>query len=97
MAARFLGSGNGSRGLGFVGGNGTSKANGGAGRSSSGNPFGGLNGSTTSPVMINSNFDGKGMFLLFNVGDTLYVSDLNSQDKVILCRDWVFLFYFYFL
>ncbi|KAH7863573.1 hypothetical protein Vadar_019303 [Vaccinium darrowii] len=75
VAARFLGSGNGSRGLSFVGGNGTSKANGGATRSGS---LGGLNG--TSP-MINSNFDGKGTFLLFNVGDTLYVSDLNSQDK----------------
>ncbi|XP_058201159.1 uncharacterized protein LOC131315905 [Rhododendron vialii] len=78
VAARFLGSANGSRGLSFVGGNGTSKTNGGASRSSS--PLGGLNG-TTSPMMINSNFDGKGTFLLFNVGDTLYVSDLNSQDK----------------
>lgn len=82
MAAKFLGSANGSRGLSFVGGNGTSKANGGASRSSS--PLGGLNG-TAIPMMINSNFDGKGTFLLFNVGDTLYVSDLNSQDKVIPC------------
>ncbi|THF99317.1 hypothetical protein TEA_002696 [Camellia sinensis var. sinensis] len=70
VAAKFLGSGNGSRGL-----NGTSKANGGASRNGS---MGGLNGSNS---MLNSNFDGKGTYLLFNVGDTLYVGDLNSQDK----------------
>ncbi|KAI7992812.1 WD repeat-containing protein 20 [Camellia lanceoleosa] len=70
VAAKFLGSGNGSRGL-----NGTSKANGGASKNGS---MGGLNGSNS---MLNSNFDGKGTYLLFNVGDTLYVGDLNSQDK----------------
>ncbi|KAF5937782.1 hypothetical protein HYC85_025288 [Camellia sinensis] len=70
VAAKFLGSGNGSRGL-----NGMSKANGGASRNGS---MGGLNGSNS---MLNSNFDGKGTYLLFNVGDTLYVGDLNSQDK----------------
>ncbi|KAL6979315.1 hypothetical protein U1Q18_020979 [Sarracenia purpurea var. burkii] len=77
VAARFLGSGNVSRGLSFAGGNGTgtSKANGGGSRSGS---LGGLNGTNS---MLNLNFDGKGTFLLFNVGDTLYVSDLNSRDK----------------
>ncbi|PHT59465.1 hypothetical protein CQW23_01828 [Capsicum baccatum] len=29
----------------------------------------------------NSNFDGKGTYLGFNVGDTIFVSDLNSRDK----------------
>ncbi|PHT65790.1 hypothetical protein T459_30215 [Capsicum annuum] len=29
----------------------------------------------------NSNFDGKGTCLGFNVGDTIFVSDLNSRDK----------------
>ncbi|XAR60456.1 hypothetical protein NMG60_11033853 [Bertholletia excelsa] len=77
VAQRFLGSSNGSRGLSFVGGGGPSKTNGGAYRSSS---FAGSNGSGSNSI-INSNFDGKGTYLIFNVGDTLYVSDLNSQDK----------------
>uniref|UniRef100_A0A5B7AQK9 Uncharacterized protein n=1 Tax=Davidia involucrata TaxID=16924 RepID=A0A5B7AQK9_DAVIN len=75
VAAKFLGGGNGGRALSFVGGNGTSKANGGTSRSGS---LGGLNGASS---MVNSNFDGKGTYLIFNVGDTLYISDFNSQDK----------------
>jgi hypothetical protein len=34
--------------------------------------------------MINSNFDGKGTYLIFNVGDAIFITDLNSQDKVTL-------------
>lgn len=80
-AARLLGvgGGNGSRALSFVGGNGTSKAANGTNRSSS------LGGSNGSHSMLNSNYDGKGTYLIFNVGDSLFVSDLNTHDKVISC------------
>lgn len=76
-AARLLGvgSGNGGRALSFVGGNGTSKAANGTSRSSS------LASSNGGHSMLNPNCDGKGTYLIFNVGDTLFVSDLNSQDK----------------
>nr|POE75673.1 hypothetical protein CFP56_78221 [Quercus suber] len=76
-AARLLGvgGGNGSRALSFVGGNGTSKAANGTSRSSS------LAGSNGTHSMLNSNYDGKGTYLIFNVGDSLFVSDLNTHDK----------------
>ncbi|KAL0336889.1 UNVERIFIED_CONTAM: DnaJ protein P58IPK, partial [Sesamum calycinum] len=32
-------------------------------------------------VVGNPNFDGKGTYLVFNVGDAIFISDLNSQDK----------------
>ncbi|KAL4190678.1 hypothetical protein AMTRI_Chr07g25930 [Amborella trichopoda] len=77
-AARLLGGGNGSRALSFVGGNGTSKTV--SGNSRIGSLVGhGVSGSTNGP--ISSNYDGKGTYLIFNVGDTLFVSDFNSQDK----------------
>ncbi|KAM7496712.1 hypothetical protein LguiA_021126 [Lonicera macranthoides] len=75
VTSKFLGSGNGGRVLSFVGGNGTSKTNGGASRNGL---TGGLNGFNSA---VNSNCDGKGTYLIFNVGDTLYISELNSQDK----------------
>lgn len=76
-AARLLGvgGGNGSRTLSFGGGNGTSKAGNGTSRSGS------LAGSNGSHSMLNSNYDGKGTYVIFNVGDSLFISDLNSQDK----------------
>ncbi|KAK7851637.1 putative catabolite repression protein crec [Quercus suber] len=76
-AARLLGvgGGNGSRALSFVGGNGTSKAANGTSRSSS------LAGSNGTHSLLNSNYDGKGTYLIFNVGDSLFVSDLNTHDK----------------
>ncbi|XP_004493968.1 uncharacterized protein [Cicer arietinum] len=75
-AARLLGGGsNGSRALSFVGGNGSSKSNGGNGRI-------GLTGaSSSSSSVANPNFDGKGSYLVFNAGDAILISDLNSQDK----------------
>ncbi|KAL0309735.1 UNVERIFIED_CONTAM: putative catabolite repression protein creC [Sesamum radiatum] len=75
-AARLLGGGNGSRALSFVGGNGGSKP-------MSGNTtrIGSLGASSTSNMVGNPNFDGKGTYLVFNVGDAIFVSDLNSQDK----------------
>lgn len=78
-AARLLGGGsNGSRALSFVGGNGSSKSNGGNGRI-------GLTGaSSSSSSVANPNFDGKGSYLVFNAGDAILISDLNSQDKVYL-------------
>ncbi|XVE61724.1 hypothetical protein DITRI_Ditri06bG0062700 [Diplodiscus trichospermus] len=74
-AARWLGSGNGSRALSFVGGNGGSKS------VSSTSRIGSLGASSLSNSMTNTNFDGKGTYLIFNVGDAIFISDLNSQDK----------------
>ncbi|KAF1898033.1 hypothetical protein Lal_00032797 [Lupinus albus] len=75
-AARLLGGGNGSRALSFVGVNGSSsKSNGGTTR------IGSLGASTSSTSMANPNFDGKGTYLIFNVGDAIFISDLNSHDK----------------
>lgn len=73
-AARILGAGNG-RALSFSGGNGGSKYSSGATRN-------GTVGTTSlSNLNSNPNFDGKGTYLIFNVGDTIFISDLNSQDK----------------
>lgn len=75
-AARLLGGSNGSRALSFVGGNGGSKSISGNGR------VGSLGLSSSSNSMATTNFDGKGTYLVFNVGDAIFISDLNSQDKV---------------
>lgn len=32
------------------------------------------------------NFDGKGTYLVFNVNDAIFLSDLNSEDKVLYMR-----------
>uniref|UniRef100_A0A5B7ART1 Uncharacterized protein n=1 Tax=Davidia involucrata TaxID=16924 RepID=A0A5B7ART1_DAVIN len=74
-AARFLGGGNGSRALSFAGGNGGSKSVSGTTR------VGSLGASSSNSLMGTSNFDGKGTYLIFNVSDTIFISDLNSQDK----------------
>ncbi|XAR69079.1 hypothetical protein NMG60_11000538 [Bertholletia excelsa] len=74
-AARFLGAGNGGRTLSFVGGNGGGKSVSGASR------VGSLGASCSNSWVGNSNFDGKGTYLVFNVGDAIFISDLNSQDK----------------
>ncbi|KVH99950.1 hypothetical protein Ccrd_021784 [Cynara cardunculus var. scolymus] len=74
-AAKFLGGGNGSRALSFVGGNGGSKSSSGITK------VGSLGTSYTNNYTPNSNFDGKGTYLIFNVGDAIFISDLNSQDK----------------
>ena len=75
-AAKLLGGGNGSRALSFVGGNGSSKSSGGVTK------VGSLGNSYTNSYTPNSNYDGKGSYLIFNVGDAIFISDLNSQDKV---------------
>lgn len=77
-AARLLGGGNGSRALSFVGGNGGSKS------VSASSRVGSLVASSSSSSTSTSNFDGKGTYLIFNVGDAIFISDLNSQDKVFL-------------
>ncbi|KAJ0817483.1 putative transcription factor WD40-like family [Helianthus annuus] len=79
VTSKFLGSsGNGSRMLGFVGGNGTgSKANGGASKSAH---LGALSNGGTATIGSNTS-DGKGTYLIFNVGDTLYITELNSEEK----------------
>ncbi|XP_039043033.1 WD repeat-containing protein 20-like [Hibiscus syriacus] len=74
-AARWLGSGNGSRALSFVGGNGGGKT------ISSHSRIGSLGASSSSNSLTNTNFDGKGTYLISNVGDAIFISDLNSQDK----------------
>ncbi|KAM0939979.1 putative transcription factor WD40-like family [Dioscorea sansibarensis] len=76
-AARFLGAGNGSRALSFVGGNGVNR--GVSGSTRIGGSVGAYVGS--SGPFANSNYDGKGTYLIFNAGDTLFISDLNSHDK----------------
>ena len=73
-AVRILSS-NGSRALSFVGGNGGSK-------SVSASKGGSLSASSSTSLPSTSNFDGKGIYLIFNVGDAIFISDLNSQDKV---------------
>ncbi|GKB86154.1 WD repeat-containing protein 20-like protein [Tanacetum coccineum] len=74
-AAKFLGGGNGSRALSFVGGNGSSKSSSGVTK------VGSLSNSYANTYTSNSNYDGKGSYLIFNVGDAIFISDLNSQDK----------------
>ncbi|GAB2270447.1 hypothetical protein Dimus_005344 [Dionaea muscipula] len=69
------GASNGGRSLSVVGGNGTAKAISGASRNVS------IGNSVNSSSLPSSNFDGKGTYLIFNVGDTIYISDLNSHDK----------------
>ncbi|KAK9940166.1 hypothetical protein M0R45_016839 [Rubus argutus] len=77
-AARLLGvgAGNGSKALSYLGG--SSKTGNGSSRSH----FGGLGsngyGAHSTP---NSSHGGKGSYLVFNVGDTIYICDLNSPDK----------------
>lgn len=76
-AARLLGTANGSRGLVFGGGNGFSgKLTGGGKSTTVSTPGVGL---SNGPLA--SSYDGEGTFLIFNVGDALFVSDYTSQDK----------------
>ncbi|KAM0882168.1 hypothetical protein ACQ4PT_032461 [Festuca glaucescens] len=76
-AARLLGTGNGGRALSFIGGNGVSRAVSGSSR------MGGSLGTSTSlgGSQAVPNYDGKGAYIIFNSADTLFISDLNSQDK----------------
>ncbi|CAD6270380.1 unnamed protein product [Miscanthus lutarioriparius] len=77
-AARLLGTGNGSKALSFGGGNGANRAVAGSSRIGGGGlgtstGLGGSQGAT--------NYDGKGIYIVFNTADTLFISDLNSQEK----------------
>jgi len=76
-AARLLGTGNGSRALSF-GSNGTSRAV--SGNSRMGGGIGVSTSASGSQGM--ANYDGKGTYIIFNTADTLFISDLNSHDKV---------------
>lgn len=71
----MLGSNNGGRALSFVGVNGANKALSATTKTAS------IGNSSNGSSMPNTNFDGKGMYIITNVGDTLYFSDLNSQEK----------------
>nr|GEZ89855.1 probable catabolite repression protein CreC [Tanacetum cinerariifolium] len=79
MTSKLLrSSGNGSRMLGFMRGNRNGhKANGGISKSSH---AGGLSNGSSSMVGLNTS-DGKGSYLIFNVGDTLYIIDLTSKEN----------------
>ncbi|KAJ3701723.1 hypothetical protein LUZ61_005428 [Rhynchospora tenuis] len=77
-AARLLGAGNGSRALSFVGGNGVSRTGPGSSRLT-GN-LGTSTSSSSGPQSAN-NYDGKGSYIVFNTADTIFISDLNSQEK----------------
>lgn len=59
-----------------MGGNGGSKS------ISASSRLGSLGVSSSSNSTSTSNFDGRGTYLIFNMGDGLFISDLNSQDKV---------------
>uniref|UniRef100_A0A803N317 Uncharacterized protein n=1 Tax=Chenopodium quinoa TaxID=63459 RepID=A0A803N317_CHEQI len=74
-AAKLLGSNNGGRALSFVGVNGANKAVAAAMKTAT------LGSSSNGSSLPITNFDGKGMYIIYNVGDTLYISDLNSQEK----------------
>ncbi|RID65333.1 hypothetical protein BRARA_D00534 [Brassica rapa] len=74
--ARLLGTGNGNRALSFVGGNGSGKN-----ASTSSRISGSFAASNSGTSLTNTNFDGKGTYLVFNVGDAIFICDLNSQDK----------------
>jgi WD repeat-containing protein 20 len=76
-AARLLGTGNGSRALSF-GSNGSSRAV--SGNSRMGGGVGTSTSASGSQGVANS--DGKGTYTIFNTADTLFISDLNSPDKV---------------
>ena len=78
VVARLLGTGNGSKALSFGGGNGASRAVAGSscfgGGLCTSTGLGGSQGAT--------NCDGKGTYIVFNAADILFISDLNSQEKV---------------
>nr|CAB3459518.1 unnamed protein product [Digitaria exilis] len=76
-AARLLGTGNGSKTLSFGGGNGAGRTV--AGSSRVGGGLGTSTGLGGSQGV--ANYDGKGTYLIFNAADTLFISDLNSQEK----------------
>ncbi|GER47206.1 transducin/WD40 repeat-like superfamily protein [Striga asiatica] len=76
VAARLLGGSTGGRALSHSGGNGGNKSiNGTNGK------LGSLGASSSNNVVGVSNFDGQGSYVVFNVGDTILIGDLNSQEK----------------
>lgn len=77
-AARLLGTGNGSRGLGFGGGNGFTGRLSGSNKSPTSANASGV-GLSNGPVT--SSYDGEGTYLIFNVGDSIFISDYYSPEK----------------
>ncbi|KAG0503944.1 hypothetical protein HPP92_004016 [Vanilla planifolia] len=76
-AARLFVGVNGNKAFQFGGTNGGNKL------VSGGSKFGGTFGSSavSSGTNVPANYGCKGLYLIFNVGDTLFISDLNSHDK----------------
>lgn len=78
-AARLLGAGNGSRSLGFGGGNGFTGRLSSSSKSPTASNAGGAVGLGNGP--LTSSYDGEGTYLIFNVGDAIFISDYYSQEK----------------
>ncbi|EFJ31470.1 hypothetical protein SELMODRAFT_144349 [Selaginella moellendorffii] len=76
-AVRLLGAGNGSRALGFVGGNGFASKFSGGGKTAA---TGAASVSVSNGPIV-SNFDGEGTYVIFNVGDAIFISAYDTQDK----------------
>ncbi|KAL2938298.1 WD repeat-containing protein 20 [Bienertia sinuspersici] len=74
-AAKLLGTSNGGRALSFVGVNGANKVVAATTKTAS------IGNSSNGGSLPMANFDGKGLYIIFNVGDTLYIGDLNTQEK----------------
>lgn len=77
VTQRLLGSSNGVRNLAFGGGNTANKVPGGNSKFTATTNMG--SGASNGPAV--PSYDGEGTYMIFNVGDTLFVSDYNSHDK----------------
>ncbi|KAH7426915.1 hypothetical protein KP509_10G021700 [Ceratopteris richardii] len=76
VTQRFLGSANGVKNFAFGGGNTTNKLSGGYNKLTAANLGSGVSNGPAVP-----SYDGEGTYMIFNVGDTLFISDYNSHDK----------------
>ncbi|CAI5485290.1 unnamed protein product [Closterium sp. Naga37s-1] len=91
FAKNFLGAGSGTRGLPFGGGNGRQSAavpaatgaSAGAGTAGGSNgAVGGAGGGGGAGEKEKAGGEGEGSYVIFNVGESLFVADANSTDKV---------------
>ena len=89
FTARLLGAGNGSRSLGF-GGNGFTGRLSASSKSPTVSNAGGAVGLSNGP--LTSSYDGEGTYLIFNVGDAIFISDYYSQVKASMSLQSVIFF-----
>lgn len=83
VTQRLLGSSNGVRNLAFGSGNTANKAPGGSSKFTATTNVG--PGASNGPAV--PSYDGEGTYMIFNVGDTLFISDYTSHDKVSLAEN----------